>query len=91
MPIEFATNRELANKSGELKGKIRILKLKEESDALVDYTCPECGFSERRREAWQEPFVSGSGANKKFLVRCGKCGYEMRFLKLKKEAAKKKK
>jgi len=88
MAVEFITTRELKNKSGELKGKVRIMKLQEEPDALVEYTCPECGYSEKKKQAWQEPLVSGTGANKKFLVKCGKCGHEMKFLKLKKEAAK---
>lgn len=86
MAIEFITTRDLENKAGELKGKIKIMKLKEEPDALVEYMCPQCEFSEKRKDAWQEPFVSGTGANKKFLVKCGKCGHEMKFLKLKKES-----
>lgn len=90
MAIEFITTRELENKAGEFKGKVRIVKLQEEPDALVDYTCPQCGYAEKRKDAWQEPLVSGMGAKKKFLVKCGKCGNEMKFLKLKKEAAKKK-
>lgn len=91
MAIEFITTRELANKAGEAKGKIRIVKLKEQPKALIDYNCPECGFSEKRHELWQEPLVTGKGVNKKFFVRCSKCGNEMHFLKLKKEAKKKKK
>ena len=83
MVIEFITVRELN------PGKVKIAKLKEESEALVEYTCPKCNNSESRKETWQEPLVSGNGANKKFLVRCGKCGYEIKFLKLKKEAKKK--
>lgn len=90
MAIEFITTRELTNKSGEVKGKVRIVKLKEQPKALVDYSCPECGFSEKRQELWQEPLVIGEGVKKKFLVRCRKCGNDMRFLKLKKEAKKKK-
>jgi len=88
MPIEFITMREL--EAGAKPGKIRIVKLKEEAEALVEYACPKCGNSESRKEQWQEPLVSGKGANKKFLVRCSKCGYEISFLKLKKETAKKK-
>lgn len=84
MTIEFITTRELN------PGKVKLVKLKEEPDALVEYTCPECGFNERRKEAWQEPLVTGKGVKKKFLVKCGKCGHEIKFLKLKKEAKKKK-
>jgi len=88
MALEFVTTRELADKSGSVKGKIRMMKMEGEPDALVEYTCPACGFSEKRKDAWQPPLVTGEGASKKFCVRCGKCGFEMRFLKLKKEAAK---
>ncbi len=84
MAIEFVTTREFEN-----SGKARIVKLVEEPDAMIEYTCPSCGFSEKRREAWTEPLVSGTGVNKKFLVKCGKCGHEMSFLKLKKEGKKK--
>jgi ssDNA-binding Zn-finger/Zn-ribbon topoisomerase 1 len=84
MPIEFLTTRELN------PGRVRIAKLTEEPDARVEYTCPKCGYIEKRREAWTEPLVSGAGANKKFLVKCSKCGYDIKFLKLKKEAKGKK-
>jgi hypothetical protein len=88
MAMEYITTRELEDKSGVLKGKVRILKLQEEPEALVEYVCPMCGFSEKGKIMWAEPFVSGTGANKKFLVKCGKCAFEIKFLKLKKEAAK---
>ncbi len=82
MAIEFITTRELD------PGKVRIVKLKEESDALVEYTCPKCGFNERRKEAWQEPLVTGKGTKKKFLVKCSNCGYGIKLLKLKKKKKK---
>jgi DNA-directed RNA polymerase subunit RPC12/RpoP len=88
MSIEFITTRELENKSGELKGKVRIIKLKEEDKAMVDFTCPDCGHSEKKEELWQEPFVTGSGANKKMNVVCRGCGKRITVLKLKKEVAK---
>jgi len=91
MAIEFITTRELQNKSGEMKGSARILKIKEEDKAMVDFTCPECGHSEKREEAWQEPFVIGKGAKKKMNVVCRKCGYSVTILKLKKEMQKEKK
>jgi len=91
MAIEFITTRELEGKDGSVKGKIKLMKLVEEPDTVVEYLCPACGFGEKKRIAWAEPFVSGAGANKKFKVPCGKCGFEMKFLKLKKEAAKKQK
>ena len=91
MVIEFITTRELKNKRGEMKGSVRILKLKEEDKAMVDFTCPECGHAEKREEVWQEPFVTGSGANKEMNAVCKKCGYRVTILKMKKEMQKEKK
>jgi len=88
MALEFVTTRELEDRSGSVKGKIRMMKMEGEPDALVEYACPACGFAEKKRIAWAEPFVTGTGANKKFNIPC-KCGFQMKFLKLKKEAAKK--
>lgn len=82
MAIEFITTREV---SGKAAGKVKIVKLAEEPEAHVEYTCPECGFSEKRREKWSEPLVSGAGANKKFNVTCSKCKSRIKFVKLKKE------
>ena len=90
MAIEFITSRELENNAGEKKGKIRIMKLKEQLETLVDYTCPECGHAEKKKELWQEPFVTGSRANRKMHVICAGCGKKMTVLKLKKQIAKEK-
>lgn len=90
MAIEYITTRDLQDSSGDLKGKIRILKLTEETEATVEYTCPECEFTEKRREEWKEPFIEGTGANQKFNVQCKKCNFKIKLLKLKKEAKKKK-
>lgn len=87
MPIEFITTRDV---EGKVEGRVRIIKLKEEPKASVEYSCPQCGFSEKRKELWTEPLVTGSGMNKKFLIRCSKCGFEIKLLKLKKEIKKKK-
>jgi len=88
MKIEYITTRPLENSKGEIKGKIRIVKLMGEEEATVELTCPQCGFSEKRKEAWQEPFVVGTGIKKKFTVKCGKCGLQIKLLKLKKEKKK---
>lgn len=90
MPIEYITSRNLTNSSGKETGKIRIMKMREEGEAQVDLTCPECGTSEKRKEAWSEPFVVGEGASKKFNLKCNKCGFASKVLKLKKEVSKKK-
>lgn len=84
--IEYITTRELESK---VKGKIRILKLKEDNDATIEFTCPECGFSEKRNESWGEPFVEGTGANQKFNIKCSKCEFTVKLLKLKREIKKK--
>lgn len=89
MTLEYITTRELENKSGELKGKVRIFKIKEETEANVELTCPECGGAEKRKEGWAEPFVTGTGSKQKFSLQCGKCGFNIKMLRLKKEAKKK--
>jgi len=86
MTLEYVTTRELEGKAG---GKIRIMKTKEELQAMIDFTCPECGKNEKRKENWAEPFVEGTGVNQKFNVKCCKCGFAVKLLKLKKEAKKK--
>ena len=90
MQIQYVTARNLENSKGEEKGKARILKLVGEREATVDFTCPECSFSENRKESWLEPFVIGNGANKKFNIKCSKCGFSVELMKLKKEIKKKK-
>lgn len=89
MPLEYVTMREVTNKQGEVKGKIKIMKMKGEPDALVELTCPNCGNTERKKEPWREPFVTGEKANQKFTVKCD-CGFAAKILKLKKEIKKKK-
>jgi predicted RNA-binding Zn-ribbon protein involved in translation (DUF1610 family) len=91
MAIEFITTRELTNKTGEVTGKVRIAKLKEEDKVMVDFKCPECGHSEKREEIWAEPFVTGVKAKRKMHVVCGKCAHKVTVLKLRKQIAKEKK
>lgn len=91
MPLEYITTRELQNSKGEAKGKIRIVKMRENSQADIDLTCPECGASVKMKEEWAEPFTQGTGSKQTFNLTCSKCGFKIKLLKLKKEAAKKKK
>lgn len=86
MPLEYITTRELEN-----NGKIRIAKMKEDSQAMMELTCPECGSSEKRKENWSSPFVEGEGTKQKFNIKCNKCGHSFKMLKLKKEVKKKEK
>jgi predicted RNA-binding Zn-ribbon protein involved in translation (DUF1610 family) len=90
MALEYITTRELEDSSGKPAGKIKIMKLKEETEANVEFTCPSCGYTEKRKEAWAEPFVEGTGKNQKFNVKCNKCGSSVKLMKLKKEVRKKK-
>jgi hypothetical protein len=91
MALEYITTRPLANSKGEdSKGKIRIIKMAEDTFATVEITCPECGCAGSRKEEWAEPFTVGTGSKQKFSVKCGKCGFLIKMLKLKKEANKKK-
>jgi len=86
MVLEYITTRDL---EGKKPGKIRIAKMKEESFAQIDFTCPECGKNEKRKEKWSEPFVQGEKSNQKFFVTCSQCQTTQKMLKLKKEAKKK--
>ncbi len=75
---------------GKKPGTIKIMKMKEDSYAVVELVCSECGTSETKNMEWCEPFVEGEGINKKFNVSCSSCGFSTTVLKLKKEAKKKK-
>ncbi len=91
MAIEFITTRNLENKNGEITGKVRIAKMKEEDKAMVDFTCPMCDHTEKKEEDWTEPFVTGKGAKRKMYPICSKCGHKVTVLKLRKQIAKEKK
>lgn len=73
--IRYITTRVLENSSGQNKGRIRVLVLRGETDASVEYTCPECGFNENKRQVWVRPFN----------VKCGKCSYLIRVSSMKAE------
>ncbi len=88
MAIEFITTRVLENKNKEPAGEIRIFKVKEDDEATVKYKCPECGHEETRKEKWEEPFLTGTGAKKKLNVVCSGCGNKMTLLKLSKQIKK---
>lgn len=87
MTLEYITTRELLGKTA---GKIRIVKMKDDEFAQIDFTCPECGKNNKRNEKWNEPFIEGEGKNTKFFVTCSACKTTQKFLKLKKEVKKKK-
>lgn len=73
MTIEYITTRNLENSSGQIKGKIKIIKTKEEPEATIEYTCPECGFTETKKDVWKKPFS----------IKCSKCGFLIKVSSLK--------
>lgn len=89
MALEYISTRELSDSSSKQKGKLRILKMREEDEAQVELMCPKCGSNEKRKEKWAEPFTTGEGAKQKFNVKCNKCDFSVKLLKLKKEVKKK--
>ncbi|MCD6402919.1 MAG: hypothetical protein J7K98_01160 [Candidatus Aenigmarchaeota archaeon] len=76
--IRYITTRDLKNSKGEVTGKIRVLVLKDSDEAMVSYTCPECGYTEKTTKKWKRPFS----------VRCSNCGYLIRVPRLKNEIKK---
>ncbi|HKZ45282.1 MAG TPA: hypothetical protein VJ343_01100 [archaeon] len=90
MQLEYITTRPLENSKGEAKGKARIVKLVGKPQATIELTCPECNHSESRKEDWSEPLVEGTGKNQQFNIKCSKCNFSVKMMKLKKEAKKKK-
>lgn len=87
MVLEYITNREIADKSGDVRGRVKIMKVREEPDATVELTCPSCGKVERKKEPWKAPFVTGEKKDKKFLVGC-KCGFNAVIINLERQAKK---
>lgn len=87
MALEYITTRILKEK---VIGKIRIIKLKEEVEGNVEYTCPNCGYGEKKKIEWKEPFVQGKGISQTFNLNCNKCNFLIKITKLKKEIKKKK-
>jgi len=81
MTIEYITTRELKNKNGQVTGKIRVLKLKENPKATIDFTCPNCRFSDRKELEFKLPFS----------MECSKCGNPLKLVKLKKQIKKEQK
>ena len=54
-------------------GKIRILVVKGDTQAHVEYICPKCGYYEHIQQEWKRPFS----------VKCSKCGFIIKVSKLK--------
>ena len=75
MEVSYVTTRSLENSKGEVKGRIRIIVYKGENEANIEYTCPECGFSEKKKEIWKKPF----------RTKCSNCGYSIKVTSLRAE------
>jgi predicted RNA-binding Zn-ribbon protein involved in translation (DUF1610 family) len=71
----YHTWRDLSNKKGAYTGKVRILVIKGESNARVEYKCPECVFDGYIEAEWFKPFS----------FKCEKCGNMVKILKLREE------
>lgn len=78
MEIQYISNRELKNSKGEVRGKVRIIKFKEEELARVRYKCPECGYEEEIRLPFKKPF----------RFSCRRCGFKMKVISLRTEIKK---
>jgi len=72
---KYHTWRDGKNKKGERSGKIRIIVLKKDNIAKVEYICPECGYHGYLETEWKRPFS----------FKCEKCGYRIRVPRLKDE------
>ena len=70
----YVTNRTLANKAGQEKGRIRVMVQNGSSQAQGDYSCPECSHTGKVNQAFKKPLS----------VKCQGCGFLMKLPKLKK-------
>lgn len=71
----YHTWRDLSNKDGKYTGKVRILVIKGETKARVEYICPHCLNSSYMEKEWFKPFAFD----------CEKCGKTVKILKLREE------
>ncbi len=69
----YHTWRDLANRKGEIRGKLRIIVLKADGMARVEYICPYCEEYGYLEAAWARPF--------KF--KCQSCGKTIHVPKMK--------
>ena len=75
MEIKYITTKPLQNSEGKGTGRIRIIVLKGEDEAHVDYVCPQCGFSEKKNEPWKKPF----------RMKCTRCNFLIKISSLRAE------
>jgi transcription elongation factor Elf1 len=72
--FRYVTNRILADREGNEKGRIRIMVRTGSDQCEGDYTCPECSSKGRVNQIFKRPLN----------VRCESCGFLMKLPKLKK-------
>ncbi|MFH0832312.1 MAG: hypothetical protein V1900_01135 [Candidatus Aenigmatarchaeota archaeon] len=72
----YHTNRSSKNKKGEITGQTRVLVLKSDNLARVEYVCPECKHCGYIEQEWKRPFST----------KCEKCGAKISVPKMKDEA-----
>jgi len=65
----------------ENNGRIRVLAVKGDEKATVEYICPKCGHYGTEEKPWSRPFS----------VKCSKCDATIKVPKLKGKKNKKKK
>jgi len=71
----YHTWRSVKNKQGKEAGKIRVLVLKSDNIARVEYICPECEHYGYVETEWRRPFY----------VRCEKCNFKISVPKMREE------
>jgi peptide subunit release factor 1 (eRF1) len=77
----YHTQRGSRNSKGEYTGSIRVLALKEDNIARVEYKCPECGHEGYAEQEWKRPFA----------IKCEKCGAKLGVPKMREEFKKEQK
>ncbi len=73
----FHTKRGMPNKEGEKTGKVRVLALKKDGIARVEYICPECGHKGYLEKEWKRPF-SFNCQECEQLIRVPKLKYQIK-------------
>ena len=81
--VDYHTRRGLEN-----GGKLRVLRIKDDTINHVEYTCPSCGHSDYT-VVKHEPVSKASKV--RFRVECAKCKTKIKVEKLKGKKEKKKK
>lgn len=79
--VIYHTWRDGKKRNGEIGGKIRIIVLKKDGIARVEYICPECGHYGYLETEWKRPFS----------FKCEECGFRIRVPRLRDEVKRERK